>query len=100
MGRNKKNHHPAISSDFQVVYESADGHNADTPTAEGEPQLEAAPEVDTVNVPSEIVQEIWESLKEEFYERESSMPDCVVSRSFEVVQRSNSYHCLYIGRLL
>ncbi|KAF8482327.1 hypothetical protein JB92DRAFT_3035289 [Gautieria morchelliformis] len=77
MGRNRKTHHSAISSDFQVAYESADGH---TLTAEGQ----AAAKIDTVDEPSEIAQEIWESLREEFYEQIEQLP-LSLHRSFAVI---------------
>ena len=91
MARNKKNHHPAaVSSNFQVADKQVEGHNFETSdafAAQGQSECQEvsmAPEVaDTLTVPPVTAQEIWESLREEFYERKSWRSIYVVSKQLD-----------------
>lgn len=79
MGRNRKTHHLVVLPESPVSNQQAERPDdvdlTDTLNTEGPPErheTSTAPEFeDTMNVPSDIAQEVWESLKEEFYERGS-----------------------------
>jgi hypothetical protein len=105
MARNKKTYHDHSTDTLhlQVTNDEVEEHTVQTLNAEGQPEgfeTSTAPEAgNTINVPSEMAQEIWESLREEFYERESSRSDRLIT-NLDSTKRSSSYHYHYIGRSL
>lgn len=88
MARNRKTQQQVVSPGFQAGEEQqAEQHNFQAPdafTAHNQSEGQAtsiAPEVaDSLTVPPGTVQEIWESLREEFYERESSRSTYIVHK--------------------
>lgn len=83
MARNRKTHHSTDNLDPQITNDQVEEYNGGTLNTGSQPkgpEASTTPEGEnTISVPSDIAQEIWESLREEFYEREPSWSTYLVS---------------------